>query len=72
VQHAAVVERESDGDIAAFAELRQGRAVSADELASFAAAKVPEGLAPVATTVLDRMPRTFSGKADRMLLATRT
>ena len=35
----------------------------------FAAAKVSEGLAPVATTVLDRMPRTFSGKADRALLS---
>ena len=71
VQHAAVVERASDGDIVAFAELRQGQTASADDLSSFAAAKVPEGLAPVATTVLDRMPRTFSGKADRMLLATR-
>ena len=69
VLHAAVVERAADGEIVAFVEVRPGRKTTADELASFAVAKVPEGLAPVATSVLDRMPRTFSGKADRALLS---
>ena len=70
VRHAAVVERTSDDAVVAFVELRDDRRVSEDELASFASAKVPEGLRPVATTVLDRMPRTFSGKANRLRLAT--
>ena len=69
VQHAAVVERASDGDVAAFIELRDGRSASADELSSFAAAMVPDGLRPVQTEILDAMPRTFSGKASRLSLA---
>jgi long-chain acyl-CoA synthetase len=69
VQHAAVVERASDGKVAAFIELREGRTTSADELTSFAGAKVPEGLRPVQTEVLEAMPRTFSGKANRLSLA---
>jgi acyl-CoA synthetase (AMP-forming)/AMP-acid ligase II len=69
VQHAAVVERASDGAVAAFIELREGRATSADELTSFAAARVPEGLRPVQTEILETMPRTFSGKANRLSLA---
>ena len=70
VLHAAVVERASDGAVSAFVELRRGQDTSADELASFAASKIPAGLAPVSTTVLERMPRTFSGKADRLSLST--
>jgi len=69
VRHAAVVERTSDGEVAAFIELREGRTASADELASFAAAKVPDGLRPVQTEILEAMPRTFSGKANRLSLA---
>ena len=69
VQHAAVIERASDGAVAAFIELREGRATSADELTSFAAARVPEGLRPVQTEILETMPRTFSGKANRLSLA---
>jgi acyl-coenzyme A synthetase/AMP-(fatty) acid ligase len=72
VKHAAVVERDSDGSVVSFVELREGREASADELASFAASKVAEGLRPAATTILERMPRTFSGKANRMLLSIET
>jgi acyl-CoA synthetase (AMP-forming)/AMP-acid ligase II len=72
VKHAAVVERASDDQVVSFVELREGRGTSVDELASFAAGKVAEGLRPAATTILERMPRTFSGKANRMLLSTET
>ena len=72
VQHAAVVERASDGRVVSFVEVREGRRTSVDELASFAAGKVAEGLRPTATTILERMPRTFSGKANRLLLSTET
>lgn len=69
VLHAAVVERTTDGAVAAFAELRPGADAGEDEIASAAAARVSEGLRPAAVTIVDRMPRTFSGKANRMLLA---
>ena len=72
VQHAAVVERASDGEVAAFVELRPGRSVDEDEIASFAADRVPAGLRPAAIGVLERMPRTFSGKANRQLLSNET
>jgi hypothetical protein len=55
-----------------FVELHEGRGTSVDELGSFAAGKVAEGLRPAATTILEGMPRTFSGKANRMLLSTET
>lgn len=69
VQHAAVVERASDGEVVAFVELRAGAAVGEDELASFAASRVPAGMRPAATDIVERMPRTFSGKANRQQLS---
>ena len=69
VLHAAVVERESDGAVVAFAERRPGGTATVDEIASGAAAEVPEGLHPAAATLLETMPRTFSGKANRMQLS---
>jgi long-chain acyl-CoA synthetase len=69
VLHAAVVERESDRDVVAFVERRPQDVASIDEIGSFAAARVPAGLRPIATSLLDKMPRTFSGKANRMQLS---
>ena len=69
VQHAAVVERASDREVVAFVELRAGMSVGDDEIESFAAARVPAGLRPAATSILARMPRTFSGKANRQQLS---
>jgi long-chain acyl-CoA synthetase len=69
VQHAAVVERASDGEVAAFVEVRSSGTVG-EEIAAFAVDRVPPGLRPATTSILERMPRTFSGKANRQLLST--
>ncbi|MGQ0847547.1 MAG: class I adenylate-forming enzyme family protein [Actinomycetota bacterium] len=68
VRHATVVEN-PDGKIEAFLELLPGRSTAALEIEAFAATQVTSGLAPARTTVLEQMPRTFSGKADRRKLA---
>ncbi|MGH8928687.1 MAG: class I adenylate-forming enzyme family protein [Acidimicrobiia bacterium] len=68
VLHATVVEN-PDGEVEAFLELRPGHSTTAEEVESHAIARAPAGLAPRQTTVLERMPRTFSGKADRRSLA---
>jgi acyl-CoA synthetase (AMP-forming)/AMP-acid ligase II len=63
VKHAAVVERTQDGTPRAFAELLPGGGVDAEALRAFiAAGSAANGLD---VRVLDTMPRTFSGKADR-------
>jgi long-chain acyl-CoA synthetase len=69
VKHAAVVECSSDGEIEAFVELRSDESAGEDELSERAAKQVSPGLRPRRTNVLNSMPRTFSGKADRMTLA---
>ena len=46
-------------------------AVTPDELIAHAAASVPAALLPATVTGLEAMPRTFSGKADRLGLARR-
>jgi long-chain acyl-CoA synthetase len=68
VLHAAVVEC-TDGEVEAFVELLPNCAVDAESLGSSASARVPEGLRPRSTTILEKMPRTFSGKANRLLLS---
>jgi len=68
VPHAAVVDR-GDGDLAGFYEARSGHAVAPDELIAYAGATVPAALLPSRMTELDAMPRTFSGKADRLRLS---
>ena len=70
VLHAAVVGR-GDGELAGFYETRSGHAVSPDALVAHAGAAVPAALLPATMTELDAMPRTFSGKADRLGLARR-
>jgi long-chain acyl-CoA synthetase len=71
VLHAAVVECAADGEVEAFVEPLPGRSVSPEGLVGFAATLVVEGLRPRKTTVLEKMPRTFSGKADRLSLSRR-
>jgi long-chain acyl-CoA synthetase len=68
-KHAAVVESMTDGEIVGFVELLNRDAATEQELSDYAAKQVAAGLRPKSTTVLDAMPRTFSGKADRMKLA---
>ena len=70
VLHAAVVDR-GDGELAGFYEARSGHSVTPDELTAHAAASVPAALLPATMTGLEAMPRTFSGKADRLGLARR-
>ncbi len=70
VLHAAVVDR-GDGELAGFYETRSGHAVSPDALVAHAGAIVPAALLPATMTELDAMPRTFSGKADRLGLSRR-
>jgi acyl-CoA synthetase (AMP-forming)/AMP-acid ligase II len=70
VQHAVVVEGR-DGAIEGFVELRTGKTPGSIALHEFVSARVPVGLIPARTTILDKMPRTFSGKADRLTLSKR-
>ena len=70
VLHAAVVDR-GDGELAGFYESRAGQELSPEDLLAHAAATVPAALLPATMTELDAMPRTFSGKADRLGLANR-
>ncbi len=67
VKHATVVSHQQ-GTVEAFVELLPGRMATGDELAEFVASSIPEGLRPCRTTVLDTMPRSFSGKTDRRRL----
>ena len=70
VLHAAVVDR-GDGELSGFYETRSGQAVTPDDLIAHAGATVPAALLPATMTELEAMPRTFSGKADRLGLAHR-
>lgn len=69
VLHAAVVESAKDGTVQGFVELRAGCRVDAGTLTSFVEQSVPAAAKPAQTTILEAMPRTFSGKADRLRLA---
>ena len=69
VQHGVAVEARDA--IEGFVELRAGEEAGPDELQAFVTERVPAALCPAETTVLDEMPRTFSGKADRLTLAGR-
>lgn len=68
VRHAAVVER--DGYIVCFVECEPDCEVSEADLLDHITQHVSSGLAPKALRRLDAMPRTFSGKTDRLRLAT--
>jgi acyl-coenzyme A synthetase/AMP-(fatty) acid ligase len=68
VLHATVVSN-TQGEVETFVELLPGHSTTAAEVESRAMGQAPAGLKPVQTTMLERMPRTFSGKADRRSLA---
>jgi long-chain acyl-CoA synthetase len=68
VKHAAVVESD-DGRIHAFVELLEGHGATSEEIADEVGKVLTEGLVPDRVEVLDEMPRTFSGKADRRVLS---
>ena len=63
VKHACVVES-SDGEVRCFVELLPGQHPSFDEI-NLRVKKAGPGAKPT-VTILDVMPRTFSGKADRL------
>ena len=68
VRHAAVVLDRSD-HLRCFVELSVAGIAGEDELANHIGARVPESLVPASVHILDRFPRTFSGKADRLHLS---
>lgn len=68
VLHAAVVEG-SDHAIEAFVELRDGYDASPEELHAHMSSVIGERLKVRRTTILHRVPRSFSGKADRLALS---
>lgn len=68
VRHGVVVET-AEGAIEAFVEPRKDASTDADGFNDFVAERVVEGLRPRRTSLVDAMPRTFSGKANRLLLA---
>jgi long-chain acyl-CoA synthetase len=67
VLHAVVVQTQR-GDIEAFVELRnEGKGDQATATLA-TVPDLPANLMPARTTILNAMPRTFSGKADRRML----
>ncbi len=68
VLHATIVESRG-GDIGAFVELQKGGTATAADIEKQATSQTPPDLVPRQTTILESMPRTFSGKADRAGLA---
>lgn len=68
VRHGVVVATH-DGAVEAFVEPRDGATTDPDGFTAFVAERVGTGLRPRRTTLLEAMPRTFSGKANRLLLA---
>lgn len=68
VLHATIVESRN-GDVEAFVELQKGRSTTAADIEEEVLSRLPSELAPSQTTILEDMPRTFSGKADRAGLA---
>jgi acyl-coenzyme A synthetase/AMP-(fatty) acid ligase len=69
VKHAAVVEAAGSGELLAFVELLDGARPADGELDGLVADRVSAGHGDVSATVLEAMPRTFSGKVDRRALA---
>ena len=68
VRHGVVVEM-ADGGIEAFVERRKSGSTDPDGFNDFVAERVVKGLRPRRTTLLEAMPRTFSGKANRLFLS---
>ena len=70
VLHAAVVER-SDKALVGFYQTQEGASLEPQDLLDHAGSLVSAALLPESMTNLDVVPRTFSGKADRLGLAQR-
>lgn len=68
ILHAAVVETEG-GDLAGFFQTIDGAVLAPEVLLAHAADMVAPELLPSTMVQLDVVPRTFSGKADRLRLA---
>ena len=69
VRHAAVV-LSAGGTIHCFVEAGDnGLALAPDDAAAALRDRLPDQLHPESVTVLDEMPRTFSGKANRLALS---
>jgi acyl-coenzyme A synthetase/AMP-(fatty) acid ligase len=66
----AVPHAEWGSAVVAFVELRDGDRPTAAELRGFLAGRLPTYMVPTRIEILDRLPRTPSGKADRQRLAT--
>ena len=62
--HATIVEGRS-GEINAFVELQKGRTATAADIEAQVTGQLPPDLVPSRTVILENMPRTFSGKANR-------
>ena len=69
VRHASVV-LDGSGDVRCFVELSTPAGADEAEIEQFIRARLAESLYPAGVHVLDRFPRTFSGKADRLHLST--
>lgn len=69
VRHAVVVDR-ADRGLEAFVQLRRGHSGPAEPITEAVTEHLPRGLRPVRTHLVEAMPRTFSGKADRASLST--
>jgi acyl-coenzyme A synthetase/AMP-(fatty) acid ligase len=68
VRHGVVVQTD-DGGIEAFVERRRSASTDAAGFNDFITEHVEPGLRPRRTSLLEVMPRTFSGKANRLILA---
>ena len=68
VRHAAVVIDQA-GEVRCFVELNAPATAVEAEIAEHIRARVPESLLPAGVHILEKFPRTFSGKADRLHLS---
>ena len=65
---AAIAVQDPNPNLIAYVVCEEGRSISAGELKSFLAARLPSYMAPSATIVLSRMPVTPNGKLNRKAL----
>ncbi|PXX60942.1 amino acid adenylation domain-containing protein/thioester reductase-like protein [Nocardia tenerifensis] len=75
VRAAVAVDRKTaagDTALAAYVQPEPDRALAADELANALARRLPQYMLPASITVIDRIPLTPNGKADRAALRART
>ena len=71
VRHASVV-LDAGKQVRCFVELNTPDTADEQQIAEHIRAQVPESLIPAGVHILPTFPRTFSGKADRLHLSTRS